>query len=121
MKRLVDTYSDEAMWRQVVATLQADEPSSAKWRQVVAKFDDGAEAPVRALVQEVSLGSKFGHPQQAQDARSTALLPARNRRGGLDPIGTIESNKGQHLRTKPRGRQTAQLPSCITRGTGRAS
>ena len=59
MKRLVDTYSDEAMWRQVVATLQADEPSSAKWRQVVAKFDDGVEAPIRALVQEVPWGQNL--------------------------------------------------------------
>ena len=59
MKRLVVTYSDEAMWRQVVATLQADEPSSAKWRQVVAKFDDGAEAPIRALVQEVPWGQNL--------------------------------------------------------------
>lgn len=38
MKRLVDTYSNEAMCRQVVATLQAGEPSSAKWRQVVANL-----------------------------------------------------------------------------------
>ena len=59
MKRLVDTYSDEAMWRQVVATLQAGEPSSAKWRQVVAKFDDGVEAPIRALVQEVPWGQNL--------------------------------------------------------------
>ena len=59
MKRLVGTYSDEAMWRQVVATLQAGEPSSAKWRQVVAKFDDGVEAPIRALVQEVPWGQNL--------------------------------------------------------------
>lgn len=59
MKRLVSTYSDEAMWRQVVATLQGDEPSSAKWRQLVAKFDDGVEATVRALVLEVPWGQNL--------------------------------------------------------------
>ena len=59
MKRLVSTYSDEAMWRQIVATLQSDEPSSAKWRQLVAKFDDGVEATIRALVLEVPWGQNL--------------------------------------------------------------
>lgn len=62
------------MWRQVVATLQGNEPSSGKWRQLVAKFDEGVVTAIRALVLEAPWGPNLVILNKVQGTRSTTLL-----------------------------------------------